>query len=675
MSFFNPWLWCGLGAVAAPVWLHLRRRVEKHAKAFPGLRFLEPAPVTQRSPLSLRDLLLLLLRLLAVMLVTAGLSWPYISDSNAAAVSTSRVYILDNTFSVQAGGGFAQNRDFTAREIGRLPETTQVAVVELRSNAATVVGFGETRENAQKIVSGLEASNQRGAYIGAFREAQALLDRSIGQRREIVFLGDNQVNQWEENSGGLGFLHGVDVSFGRPFGPAMRDNVSIHVNGVRRIFRGDHAQLQCNALIQHTDKPGKGDVVIEVNGKELLRKSMDFNGMSESHPVAGLWEGHPTEWIEGRMLIEHESDALKLDDTAWFAASPVIEGKVAVLARSQFLHAALSTEVMRGHWQKQTIDAAKVEELESSDADVLVLEASFLQSGVVRSAVERFLANERGVFIQVDRISPIVSEALRKLGFVVKEQPGGETSEPIWKFLATHRALAPFTSPDFGNLFGINVVARFHLEPTLGSGLAFLRGGDVVLADGIQGGGRVLVSAFAFSREQTNWVVDPSFVPFLDLSLQHLRQDTDKVAFLEPGELWTVVLRVEEKVSRLVLRQKDKVLSEVEVGPDRKANVKAPGSPGLYQLTFDGDPEPKRMLAVNTRPEESQLVYETKRPDSLASWTSGTGVEQNVERRPEPSAIAGVARLQLVWWWLVLAGFVLAGLETLFVGIRRRFLL
>jgi N-terminal double-transmembrane domain len=39
-SFFNPWFWLGTLALAAPVWLHLRRRRQTNIITFSAVRFL-----------------------------------------------------------------------------------------------------------------------------------------------------------------------------------------------------------------------------------------------------------------------------------------------------------------------------------------------------------------------------------------------------------------------------------------------------------------------------------------------------------------------------------------------------------------------------------------------------------------------------------------------------------
>src|SRR5262245_28710070 len=105
-SFLNPWIWLGAVAVAAPIWLHLRRRKETNVVRFSAVRFLDDQPEPRRSPLRLRGLLLFALRILALLLIIAAFAWPYLPGANTVPLRESRVYILDNTLSHQANGGF-----------------------------------------------------------------------------------------------------------------------------------------------------------------------------------------------------------------------------------------------------------------------------------------------------------------------------------------------------------------------------------------------------------------------------------------------------------------------------------------------------------------------------------------------------------------------------------------
>src|SRR2546421_5778246 len=198
-SFLNPWLLLGALALAAPVWLHLRRKQETNLFRFSALQFLDDQPQPRASPWRLRNLLLFALRMLALLLLVAAFAWPFLRGKDAALVKESRVYILDNTLSHQANDGFTRDRDRILSDLNKAGANIQIAVVELTSSPRVTVSFGDDRETAKEKVKALRPSFQRGPYLAAFRQANTLLANSLGGERHIIFLGDNQEHQWNDN--------------------------------------------------------------------------------------------------------------------------------------------------------------------------------------------------------------------------------------------------------------------------------------------------------------------------------------------------------------------------------------------------------------------------------------------------------------------------------------------
>src|SRR5438045_5461486 len=178
-SFLHAWLWLGALAVAAPIWLHLRRRQETNLFRFSAVQFLQDEREPQRSPLQLRDWLLFTIRLLALLLIVAGFAWPYLRGINTLPIKESRVYILDNTLSHQANNGFIEDRNRIMADLASAGNDIQVALVELCSTPRVVVNFGEERPVAIEKLKGLQPSYSRGSYLGAFRQASALLANSL----------------------------------------------------------------------------------------------------------------------------------------------------------------------------------------------------------------------------------------------------------------------------------------------------------------------------------------------------------------------------------------------------------------------------------------------------------------------------------------------------------------
>ncbi len=197
-----------------------------------------------------------------------------------------------------------------------------------------------------------------------------------------------------------------------------------------------------------------------------------------------------------------------------------------------------------------------------------------------------------------------------------------------------------------------------HLRAITGKPLLFSQGGDGLLFDVSHARGKMLFSTFAFDRDETDWVLHPSFVPFLDAALQYLRPQPQLSQTLEPGEIWLASFPPGTRVTTAVLRDgAGKPMNRTPVDNDlHRATLRAPDAPGIYALTYDADPTPRQMLSVNPSLKESDLRYLTGTPDVLGAWTLASApvvaANEPVMALPAMSAAAQ----QILWWKLLFVG-------------------
>jgi hypothetical protein len=670
-SFLNPWLWLGALALAAPLWLHLRRKQEKNLHLFSAVRFLDDQPQPRQSPLRLRDILLFLLRALALLLVVAAFTWPFLRGADTFPIRESRVYILDNTLSHQAGGGTLHDRDRILSEAARAGSDIQLAVVELISTPRVLVSFGDSRETLRGRLNALQPSFQRGSYLAAFRQANALLNNSLGARKRIVFLGDNQENQWNENVSTPPFLHNVDIELPAP-AAAFRPNLSLAEPRVQRVFLGDKSLVNFTAKLSHLGPAKTATVVLRANGQTIFNRPVDFEQQSPGILLQAQWEADPASWLRGEISVDGTPDDLSADNRVFFSLAPVVEGKVAVLAQSTYLRLALSPDIMKGQWAARMLDPAKLaEEVNANqDAEVLCLESSYLQSSDARKLLWRYLTNGRGVLLMVNRTTPVVTGALRELGFEVEGavHPGPERPEKFQFVLSNHPIFHPFLSPDYGNLMAVKLFKYFRLQSTQALPLVFGEHGDGLFFQGTKLQGKLFVTAFGLDRDHTTWPIDQTFIPFLDLALQTARAEDPTPTTFEPGEVAQVQLPAGTSAREVVLRDDSRELSQAPVEQGR-VQLRLPDRPGLYALSFDDSTQVQKVFSVNPSPRESQLAY-VAAPGALQAWKVNYPTESS--KVPTPVARISLSTIlqQRWWWWMVMAGLVALLLETVLTETR-----
>ena len=673
-SFLNPWFWLGALAVAAPVWLHLTRKKETNLIWFSALRFLDDEPQPRRGPLRLRDLILFALRLLALLLVLAAFAWPYLRGGNNAPIRESRVYILDNTLSHQADNGFDRDRDRILSDLNKADAGIQIAVLELASAPRVLVSFGDDRQFAKQRLKQLEPSFQRGSYLAAFRQANSLLGNSLGERKRIVFLGDNQENQWGENVNTPPFLRNVEVELPKAASPLL-PNLSLAEPRAQRIFLGDKSLINFTAKLSHVGDAKSANIIVRANEKVILNRPIDLDKQPETILLQAQWEASPAEWLRGEASVEGTPDSLAADNRIYFSLPPVVEGKVAVLAHSSWLRLALSPDIMRGQWAARMLEPANLaaELASAQDADVLCLESNYLQSTDARKLLWRYLTDGRGVILLVNRVTPTITGYLRELGFESEGVaiPAKERPEKFQFVFSNHPIFHPFLSPDYGNLMEVKVSQYYRLKAPQAMPLIFSEGGAALFFQSQKQQGKLFVLAFGLDREHTSWPIHQTFIPFLDLTLQTARAEDPTPTYFEPGEVGLVQLPVSTTAREVVLRDHEKEVARAPVEQGR-ARVHMPDKPGLYALSCDDREQIEKLFSINPSPKESQLVY-TDASDVMKLW------QLNRPADSARTASAAVSRPSLAsilqqrfWWWMVLGGLLALVLEMALAETRKK---
>jgi Aerotolerance regulator N-terminal/von Willebrand factor type A domain len=669
LTFLYPLFWLGALAVAVPVWLHLRRKRTTKLVSFSALRFLEDQPEPRRSPLRLRDVLLLALRVTALLLLVSAFSWPYRREPVPEMATESLVYILDNTLSHQAGDGFGRDVKTLRDELARLGKETQAAVVELTAQPRVLSGFGDDRATAARKVGELKPSHQRGSYLAAFRTASTLLAHSLGQKKKIVLLSDSQENQWTEHAGAPPFLQDVEVVL-----PEVREvaapNLSLSRPRVQWVLLGDKALIDFAVDLDHLGPAEVATLTLRANGREILRRDVALVNEPGTLTLGTQWETDPQPGIEGEVTIAGTPDVLEADNRVVFALPPVTPGTVVLLAESPYLRTALAPEVLRGRWAARVVEPSQIaaEFDAQNDGDVMCVESHYLQSHKARDLVLRYLQSGRGVLLLLDRDSPLVRGFLRELGFELR---GDVAEKTAFRYvLGDHPIFHPFLSPDFGNLMDVSVSRHRKVKAVQALPLVFAEGGDVLFFQGATTRGKLFVGTFGCDRKETDWPVHPTFLPFLDLCLQNARARDELPNDFEPGELAVLSLPGDRPSGEVILRKGDRELSREPVKNSR-VQVRMPDEPGLYTLIGVGAPGEERTLSVNPAAQEAQLTY-LKAPALVPLWQLDPARAAKARSKIIPAELSRASILQQHWWWwLLLCGLAAFLGESAWLAARR----
>ncbi len=208
LGFLAPAFLAGALAVAVPILLHLYRRRSDRVIDFPAVQMLAQAPVRQQQRRSLRDLLLLALRVAALVLLAVSFARPYVMHGADALRPPTTIVAIDTSLSMSAPGSWTEARRLALAAVDGAPAADLVGVVTFDDRAALGVVPTADRTEARAFIDLLGPGTGGTRYAAAVGAAVAALGPSGGR---IVVVTDLQQHGLAGGDG-ASVPDGVDVS-------------------------------------------------------------------------------------------------------------------------------------------------------------------------------------------------------------------------------------------------------------------------------------------------------------------------------------------------------------------------------------------------------------------------------------------------------------------------------
>jgi len=200
-----PYAVAGLIAAAGPIIIHLLNRRRHRTVQWAAMEFLREAVQRNRRILQLRDLLLLLLRSVAVLLVGLALAQPFFSPSDETFDGSKplhAVLVIDNSLSMGyeslEGTLLDRAKDRAGQFIDKLPTDSRVSIVPLCGSQSGHSPDALTKENALEALDGIETVDRSASVQRAVNEVRKACAAGPTLARRIVLFSDQQASNWQD---------------------------------------------------------------------------------------------------------------------------------------------------------------------------------------------------------------------------------------------------------------------------------------------------------------------------------------------------------------------------------------------------------------------------------------------------------------------------------------------
>lgn len=548
LSFGAPLFLAALGALLAPLVIHLINRERAELLRFPSVRFIPASTLPQRGRRTPKDWLLLLLRLLFFALLVMTLAQPRWSDASGALVIGDdvkpTVFVVDASASMNLDGAWESAQELVKEQARALPNGSPIGLIVFSDKVlySTELGVGQSLS-----LDSIEPDQMAGQPELAIAKALSMLpgDAPSG----LVVISDFQANEWS-GANLRAIPETVDLRLERVI-PEDASNVAI-LSAEAYPSPGGNLRV-ITRLKNFSDS--RQTVTVTLNETEEQKVTIDSGGVEPVIFIVKNGGGEPG--VISLLFPEDGGDAYALDDVYRFwlgAPAPIRVGTIfseidepEKMNEIDFVARALEASAETGHRPFDLfVLTSDMLDNPQTRPDILYLAGSggYLADAQLE-AIKAFVVDGGSLLITPSKSASRQQRRLREAGLTEAAyigHPGRHRDRKdtfhIGEIAEQSRLGQVFDDDTARDLFMAEIYQYVRLQP--GDHARILlseEGGDPLLFDETLGKGSVLSSAIGFDGSWSDLPLRNSFLPLLRESLADSASESEPVLRLPVGEM------------------------------------------------------------------------------------------------------------------------------------------
>ena len=641
MAFLNPIFLLGAMAAALPVLVHLVRRTRAPRVQFPSLMFLRKIEQKTIRRRKLRNLLLLLMRCAALLLLAFAFARPFFTGSNPVSASgdhISTVILVDGSYSMRYGEVFNRARQSARNMINDAAADEQLSIVLFSKSYQLLMPLKADRAEADAAVSQMQPGLDSTDYLQAIQAGDAILkDASRGQHR-IYLISDFQDAGWNRAAPQVKLapdvkLFPIDVSDAKAANLAVSGVIADPVV---------YAQKYTGKIVARISNFGLEDVEtaaveFKLNDLPVERKPLKLTaGATQNVEFTGFNVPDGS----NRATVEITGDSFTLDNKFFFTIrrdnqTRVIAIDTAGRGRSEsfFLQQSLAA----GENNQYSLTAKTAGSVNPSELDpyrvVIVNDALGITEGLA-AGLRNFVERGGGLILAAARHTD-ASDFNRLFGSIAPAQLGEVVQTRGYALMSQvktdHPIFGAFARS--GRLTSTRVYGYHRATAREGAlTIAALDDGSPILVEGSAGRGKVLLVTTTLDTSWNDLPLTPMFLPLVRQMLEYLggRESASSYtvgqAFNTPADKDGSLPAIDTPGGKRVEEARKNSSGEQSVDADEI---------GFYRLRYRDRDE---FVAVNLDTKESDLTKTNV--DELVASVSPSPDDNNGQPSPSPRLTA-----------------------------------
>jgi hypothetical protein len=372
-----------------------------------------------------------------------------------------------------------------------------------------------------------------------------------------------------------------------------------------------------------------------------------------------------------RVSVRSGNDALATDNVFNFVISPVAPVRVIVVdggtraGGGLYLTRALSIGDAP-HFDTMLRQPANLSDDDLRRASVVLLNDVDVTAGLGRR-LGRFVQDGGGLFVAAGPKAtwPQEADVLPALLSQPIDRSRGESGR-VGALEYGHPVFEIFRAPRSGDFSSARFYAYRSVTASPASQvLARFDAGTPALVERKLGSGRVLLWASTLDLSWSDLPLKPVFLPFIHRAMVHLASYTEPAPWLTIGQVFdpAAASAKAQATGRLALTPSGRRLPLEDEGS--QAQVLELTEQGFYEIRGQKANSDVTVIASNVDPAESDLTP-LDPAEIVAAATGNSASNAQATNSDVPLTPQAQERSQRLWWYLLCAGIVLLGTDTLF---------
>jgi hypothetical protein len=683
MGLLAPAFLAGLLAIGIPIAIHLINRERREVVRFPSLMFLRKVPYRSVRRQKLRHLLLLAMRCVALILLVAAFSRPFLEKHGTAAASLlgarERVVLVDRSYSMGYSDHWKRALDAARAATRDIAGNDRATIVFFANDPVAATEPTANQGRLDHAIAAAKLSSEGTRYEPALKFASQILSASNLPRKEVVMISDFQNVAW-------GRRDDVHLPLGTAMttvdiGGAQGSDLAITQVATDRDATGDRDRVTVTARVTNVGSAERTvEATFELGGRAVETKKLTV-------PAKGVAQARfspavvPAAATRGTVRITH--DSLQANDEFNFTLAPGEAVSVLIVQPSKprtnqglYLRRALEIgDRPAFHVDVKSIDALRAADLTSRS--LVVLDEVAPPDGALGTRLRDAVMAGAGLLVvpgdvQAGRWSADWRALMpAQLGSVVdRTHDAGAT---IASVDYGHPVFELFSAPRSGDFSTAHLFRYRQLVAPGDSGvIARLDDGAPALVEKGAGGGKILMWASSLDEYWTDLPLQPVFLPFVHELAKYAGRYGDSRSWFMAGDVLDLS-RHGELTAPFVAGGGESVAATpmiLESPSGQRTSLTASGAGHLATLTEQGFYELRgpataagsgRPIAVNVDPKESDLTHFD--PKELVAAVTAAPVAGSPDAGTA-TAPKDLERTQAIWWYLLAVALLLMAAET-----------